>query len=160
MAISKIRKISSWTLIATTAILVIVVAIFLLGGDNPPLHGKMWYPKQLDLLMYWMYAIFGITLLVLLFFGLASFVNNLKTNPKKAFSGVLVVIGFVALFGITYTLGDATPIEKLGNSDATIEYNTPFWLKTVDMIIFSIYAMFILVLGAVIWGSVKNIFNK
>ncbi|GHV48514.1 hypothetical protein FACS1894181_04430 [Bacteroidia bacterium] len=160
MAVTRIRKISSWTLIIVTLVLLGIMGAFFAGGDNPPLNGKSWYPKNTDLLLYWTYIIFAITLVATLFFALLQFVNNFRHDPKKALLGLGVIIAFIALLFITYTIGSDDSIAKLASSEGSKAYNVPGWLKTADMLIYSIYAMFAVTLVAIVVGSVKNIFSK
>ncbi|MDR0995006.1 MAG: hypothetical protein LBL81_01800 [Tannerella sp.] len=159
MAVTKIRKISSTTLLVMAAILVVVLVVFLFGGTNPPLNGKMLYPKQTDLLLYWMYIMFGVTVAVALIFVIVQFANSFRAHPKKALGGLLVLVAFAALLIITYAIGDGTPMPEL-NKDATVAYNTSGWLKVADMMIYSIYAMFALTILAIIWGVARGAFRK
>jgi len=39
-------------------------------------------------------------------------------------------------------------------------YNTPFWLKTTDMWIYSSYILIILIVAAVVWGTIKKMMSK
>jgi hypothetical protein len=160
MAVSKIRKISSWTLIACTIVTLVVVALFFFGGDNEPLDGKMWYPKFTELVLTWTYIILGITIVATLLFAFVQFANTFKTDAKKALVSLGVLVLFVLLFVVTYLAGNGTPIDRLATSEATIPYNVPGWLKLMDMLLYSIYTMFAITLVAIIAGSVTKIFNK
>jgi hypothetical protein len=158
MAVTKIRKISSWTLIVTTIILLVVLGLFLTGGSNPPLNGKSWYPKQTDTLLYWGYIMFGITVLATIIFALLQFVQNFRNDPKKALLGLGVIVAFAALLFITYSMGSGEPMAWLATGSSAA-YNVPVWLKTADMLIYSIYAMFIMTFIAIVIGSIKNLFK-
>jgi hypothetical protein len=151
---------SSLTLVVTTIITIAVIGAFLLGGDNPPLRETLWFPKNTDIVLYWMYAILAITIFVVLVFVILQFFSNFKTDAKSALLGLGVIIAFIALFFITYTLGDPTSIPKLDFSASTASYNIPSWLKIADMFLYSIYIMFALTALAIIVGSVKKIFVK
>jgi|LSPZ01.1.fsa_nt_gi TRAP-type C4-dicarboxylate transport system permease small subunit len=159
MAVTKIRKISSWTLIFVTIVLLGVLGLFLFGGDNPPYGGKSWYPKNTDILLYWTYIILAITLVATVIFALLQFVNNFRTDAKKALVGLGVVVAFAALLFITYSIGSGESIARLASSSSAA-YNIPSWLKFADMMIFSIYAMFAVTLIAIVAGIVKNILTK
>jgi hypothetical protein len=159
MAVTKIRRISSWTLVFLTIVLIGVLGIFLFGGDNPPYGDKSWYPKNTDTLLYWTYIIFGITIIATVIFALLQFVNNLVTDVKKALLGLGVIIAFAALLLITYSIGNGEPMARLSGSSSAA-YNVPSWLKLADMLIYSIYAMFILTLIAIVGGIVKNLLVK
>ncbi|MDR0537595.1 MAG: hypothetical protein LBH04_06085 [Tannerellaceae bacterium] len=159
MAVTKIRQISSWTLILVTLVLLGILGLFLFGGDNPPYGGKSWYPKNTDILLYWTYTIFGLTLIATIIFALLQFINSFKADAKKALVGLGVIAGFAALLFITFSMGNEEPIAKLVNSTSAA-YNVPSWLKFADMMLFSIYAMFAFTLIAIVAGIVKNILTK
>ncbi|MDR2497603.1 MAG: hypothetical protein LBD21_10815 [Tannerellaceae bacterium] len=158
MAVTKIRKISSWTLVVTSVILLVVLGLFLTGGNNPPLNGKSWYPKQTDTLLYWGYVMFGLTVLATVIFALLQFVQNFRNDAKKALLGLGVIIAFAALLFITYSIGSGEPIARLATGSSA-SYNVPTWLKAADMLIYSIYAMFIMTFVAIVVGSIKNLFK-
>ena len=119
MAVTKIRKISSWTLLISSIISIIVLGMF--------------------------YAVW-------------QFLTLLKTNAKSAIMSLVVLVCFVAVLFITYTMGDATPLTGL-NADSQV-YNTPGWLKITDMWIMSTIVLLVLIVACVVWGSVKRIMGK
>ena len=158
MAVTKIRRISSWLLLACTAISLIILVLFFFGGDNEPYKGEMWYPIYMDLMLYWQYMLFGITIVVTLFLSLWQFAAKFKNDVKSALMGLGVMVLFVAMLFITYSMGDTTPVPVV-NSEAQA-YNTPFWLKFSDMFLYSTYIMLGLCIFAVCGGSVKKILKK
>ena len=83
MAITKIRKMSSWMLTGVIVISVIVFAMFYFGGVvDPAAENKE--PVNTSLLLYWCYTLFGVTLICLIRFGIMHFFSSLKTKPKAA----------------------------------------------------------------------------
>lgn len=156
MAITKIRKISSWTLLVLAVVSVIIFALFYFGGvvDSAAATPE---PTYTSVLLYWVYCMFGLAVAALVIFGLIQFVGKLKTNPKGAVTSLVVLVLFVALLFITYSIGSA---EKLPLGSSFSEYNTPFWLKLSDMWLFSIYALVVLALLGVIWGGVKTLMKR
>ena len=158
MAVTKIRRISSWILLLCTAISLIVLILFFFGGDNEPYKGEMWNPIYMDLMLYWQYLLFGITIVVTLFLSLWQFATKFKSDVKSALMGLGVMVLFVAMLFITYSMGDTTPVPVV-NSEAQA-YNTPFWLKFSDMFLYSTYIMLTLCILAVFGGSVKKILKK
>ena len=60
-------------------------------------------------------------------FAIWQFVNLLKVNPKSAVAALGVVVAFVAMLFITYSIGDGTPLQGL-NADSQ-KYNTEGWLQ-------------------------------
>lgn len=158
MAVTKIRKISSWVLILCTIITVVTLGLFFLGGDNEPYKGEMWNPKHVDLLLYWQYILFALTAFTTIALGLFQFASSFKNNPKGGLMGLIVILLFAGLLFITYTIGDTTPVNVL-NSEA-LKYNTPFWLKVTDMWLYSTYVLTVLVILAIAAGSIKRMLGK
>ncbi|MDR1403131.1 MAG: hypothetical protein LBJ60_05455 [Tannerellaceae bacterium] len=158
MAVSKIRKISSWVLILCTVITLVILGLFFFGGDNEPYKGEMWNPVYVDLLLYWQYILFAISAFAGVLFAAWQFTSSFKNDPKGGLMGLGVIVLFFAMLFLTYTFGSTTPVNVL-NSEAQA-YNVPFWLKITDMWLYSTYILTGLVILAVIAGSVKRIITK
>ncbi|MDR2389994.1 MAG: hypothetical protein LBD89_09475 [Tannerellaceae bacterium] len=138
--------------------MLVLIGLFFFGGDNEPYNGQ-WNPKYADTLLYWMYTLFGITLVATLFFAFVQFANNFRTDSKKALVGLAVIALFVILLFTTYSIGDGTPMSALAKPDVEA-YNTPVWLKLTDMFLYSIYIMAGLTILGIIIGSIKRFFTK
>ena len=157
MAGTKIRKLSSWTLLIISIISVIVLGIFFGGGvEDPSAEIKNYI--YTGLLLDWTYVVFAVTLVALAVLALWQFASVLKTNPKSALRSLIVVVLFALLLIITYSMGDGTPLTTLNADSQT--YNTPFWLKATDMWIQSSLVLFIAIILVVCAGTVKRILNK
>ena len=151
MAVTKIRKLSSWMLTGVIIVSVIVLAMFYLGGVvDPAAENKE--PVNTSLLLYWCYALFGVTMVCLVLFGIMQFFSTLKTKPKAALGSLVV------LLGVTYAMGDATPLPGINVDSA--QFNTAGWLKVSDMWIYSTYVLLGLSVLAMIAGSLKKVLNK
>ena len=90
--------------------------------------------------------------------ALWQFAGALRHDAKSALMSLLVLVLFVAMLGVTYSMGDATPLTGL-NADSQV-YNTAGWLKITDMWIYSTYILIALILIVAVLGSVKKILNK
>ncbi|MCD8263064.1 MAG: hypothetical protein LUD02_02025 [Tannerellaceae bacterium] len=157
MAVTKIRKISSWTLLAAAIISVVVMGIFYAGGVVNP-AAEMQEPIYTGLLIDWVYILFGATIISTFVFAVWQFIGLLKTNPKSATTSLGVLVVFAAIMFISYAIGDRTPLPII-NADSA-EYNTPGWLKITDMWIYTTYILIGLIILAVIAGTVKRVLNK
>ena len=157
MAVTKIRKVSSWTLLISCIISVVALIMFYTGGVVDP-AAEMKEPVYTGLLLNWTYILFGLTIASTVVLAALQFMGLLKHDAKSALMSLVVLVLFVALLGITYTLGDATPLTGL-NADSQA-YNTAGWLKITDMWIYSTYALIALIILAVIWGTVRKIMNR
>ena len=157
MAVTKIRKISSWTLWAVAAISVVVFGMLYAGGSVDPNADKL-EPVYTTELLYWGYTVLALTIISLLGFALFQFVTSLIENPKKALSGISVIVVFGALLGIAYAMGSEVPLSGL-NADSE-KFNIPGWLKVTDMWIYTMYVMGTLCILTTLGGSIFKIFNK
>jgi hypothetical protein len=154
MAVSKIRKISSIVFLATVAVTLVVMGMFLFGGQasgaemlqGPTIEGLS-QPKYLDLLINWAYILVGLTIFVLLCFAIWGFITGLKDNPKKAIGGLVALVLLVVLLLITYSMGSGDILNITGYSGP---HNVPTWLKLSDMMIYAVYTMIVINILAII----------
>ena len=158
MAVTKIRKISSWTLILTCVLSAAVLLLFFFGGDEPPLNGEWWYPTYTGELLTWGYLLLGLCAFCMLLFGFSQFALKFKENAKSSLMVLGVVATFVLLLFITYSMGDTTPLPNI-NSDSQ-KFNIPGWLKVTDMWIYSMYILIVLAAIAMVWGAVKKAISR
>ncbi|OAV69847.1 hypothetical protein Barb6XT_00266 [Bacteroidales bacterium Barb6XT] len=158
MAVTKIRKISSWTLLLSAVISIAVFVVFAVGGDDELYKNELWNPHYTGLLLNWIYILFGITIAALVVFALMQFATQFKHDTKGALLGLGVLVLFAVMLIVTHSLGSSDLLPII-NADSG-KHNVPFWLKITDMWIFSIYILTALTIAAVLWSSVKRIFNK
>lgn len=158
MAVTKIRKISSTILLILLAISVVVCGVFFLGGKTvEPETGNTNY-HQTGLLLFLMYGLGLLTLLITIVFSLISFAKGFKTNRKRAITNLTMILALVTILVITYVIGDGTPL--VGVHEDSLEFNTPGWLKTIDMCLYSIYALFGITIIALVAGAIRKAFVK
>ena len=120
MAVTKIRKMSSWTLLIVSLISIVVLGMFFGGGITNPGEEMKEYVYT-GLLLNWTSALFFVTIICMVLFAVWQFITLLKVNPKSALSALGVVVAFVAMLFITYSIGDGTPLQGL-NADSQ-KYN-------------------------------------
>lgn len=157
MAVTKIRKASSWTMLITALISVVIFLVFVFGGVKNP-GAEMEEPVYTGLLLNWTYFMFIITIVALLVFAIWHFGSQLSSSPKSAINAVLIIVGFAALFIITYAIGDPTPLQNLNADSQT--FNTPMWLKLTDMWLLSGVVLIILILAALVWGVIRKALDR
>ena len=83
MAVTKIRKISSWTLLISSIISIIVLGMFYAGGVVDP-AAEMKEPIYTGLLINWTSVLFFVTIISTMLFAVWQFLTLLKTNAKSA----------------------------------------------------------------------------
>ncbi len=150
MAVTKIHRTSRTSLIITMIVTIVVIALFLFGGQVAPedkIVPDMSQPVFTDFMLYWMYALLAITIVSLLLFAVMNFFKSLKTSPKKAMSGLFVLIAMAALLGVTYAIGSGDLLNMPGYDGSD---NNPGTLKMTDMFIYSMYVLLVLTIGAMI----------
>ena len=160
MAITKIRRVSNWTLYVVTFINLAMLALFFFGGVGEPVGTDLFKnPIYTGELLYWCYILLIICVVGMLLFGITQFASKFKTNPKAA----LVTLGiFVALGGLlvlAYVMGDGTPLTTHINEESQ-KFNVGFWLKVTDMWLYTMYALIVLSALAMFWGSIRKILSK
>ena len=131
MAVTKIRKMSSWTLLVVSLISIVVLGMFFGGGITNPGEEMKEYVYT-GLLLNWTTGLFFVTIVCMVLFAIWQF--------------------------ITYSIGDGTPLQGL-NADSQ-KYNTVGWLKITDMWINSSIVLMVLIIIAVVAGSVKKMLNR
>ncbi|MDR1454129.1 MAG: hypothetical protein LBJ01_00610 [Tannerella sp.] len=157
MAVTKIRKLSSWTLWAVALISVVVLGFFYLGGVEDP-NAELKAPIKTDWLLYWCYVVFAITIIALVILGLFQFASTVRAKPKSALASFGVLIVFAALLGLTYSMGDGTALPGINEDSA--KFNVPFWLKVTDMWIYCMFILLAICILAMIGGTVLKVFRK
>lgn len=157
MAVTKIRKISSWTLLISAIVSIVILGMFFAGGVVDP-AAEMKEPVYTGLLINWTSVLFFATIISTVLFAIWQFIGLLKTDAKAAIMSLVTLVCFAALLFITYTMGDATPLNGL-NADSQA-YNTAGWLKISDMWIMSTIALIVMIIACIFWGSIKRILGK
>ena len=118
---SKVSKIAFYIAMAVSVAL--IVLFFGVGFNNMETinNNDMRSPQFTDALLYWIYALTGIAVVLVLVFSLISFGKNFKDSPLGAVKGLLGVLLLVALFGVAYALASDAPIfvngKQLADSD-------------------------------------------
>lgn len=150
MAVTKIRKISSWTFLAAIIASLVVIGLFLVGGEvaaDKKLIADLYQPAYTDIMLYWAYVLLAATIVLLLIFAVVGFVQNMKHNRKGALGGLLVLVSLVALLVVTYSIGSVELLNIPGYEGTD---NNPATLKMTDMWIYSMYFMLVLSIIAII----------
>ena len=156
MAVTGIRKTSSYTFLALVAISVIVFALFLFGGSELDMKDNKVYAYT-DVLIYWTYALGILSVVTVVFFVVKDFIAELAASPSAALKKIAGPIALIVLLLVTYAIGDTTPLKL--NEEAQ-RFNAPFWLKFSDMWIYSVYVLLFLTIVAAIAGAVKSALNR
>lgn len=128
------KKILNIILIVFSAITLIILGLFIWGGDVP--NAKEWTPTYTSALLRWAYILFGIGIVCALAFPII----NLVTRPKQALKTVIGVLILGVFVLIAYALSDDTPMKLVGYSGPD---NVPSKLIMSDTLLFTTYIFFI-----------------
>ena len=129
-------KVSYYALYVMMALILVVLGLFFGVGYTNPV-GDYNAPEHTETLIYFMYAMFGVCVLVTVLGALVQFFALLRDNPKGAMKSLFVLALFLIVLGVSYAIAsDATLVMADGT-----EYTDVTWLKTTDMIIYSIYIL-------------------
>ena len=141
-------------------ILLLIVSIVLVGmiyiGPteeiiNEVSGDKSLVPGATDALIYWVYALLIATACVTIIFAVVKFVKNLISNPKGSIKTIVTLVAFVLIFIITWNLGSPDKISILGYEG---NQNEGFWAQLTDMIIYTCYTLFALVVLAIVGSRI------
>lgn len=152
-------RISYYTLYAMFAIILIVLALFYMGGDAtgdalvPGVDPEMWQPAQTNALLYLMYVLLGLAIAATIIGAIMQFGAALKDNPASAIKSLLGLVLLVVVLVIAWAIGDSTPLQIPGYSGTD---NVPFWLKLTDMFLYSIYILLFVTVVAIIVSGIKK----
>lgn len=156
MAVTKIRKISSLFFLVSILISIVVLGIYYGGGVvDPTVEAPE--PIYTDVLLYWLYVLLGLVLGLTVFFAVLQIVKLLKDDPKSGALSLGAIVLLVAMLLVARALGSDIPLNIPGYEGAE---NVPFWLKTTDMLLYSIYFMITVNVGFIVWGNVKRALGK
>ena len=155
----KIQNVSGTALLVMLLLSVVVVAMFFLGGETPMeqrlvADTSLSEPAQTDLLIYWMYILFGVTVAVTLVAALYQLVTGFIDSPKTTLKSLLGVVLLVVIMIVSWAIGSGEPLVIPGYEGTE---NVPFWLKLTDMFLYTIYILMgITVLLIVGFGITKK----
>lgn len=147
-----LEKISGLTVLLLGLVSVVLVTLIYVGGNDTPLmvgEDSLTNPVFTDPLLYWSYFLLVLTLGITVLLTLVGFVKQLIENPVAAIKSLIPLILFALVFVVSWFLGSGEKISIIGYEGTE---NEGFWAKFSDMLIFSIYALFI-ALGATIIGA-------
>lgn len=139
----RIQKVSGGVLGVLLVVTLVVLCLFFFGGETPEDERlvadlSLAEPAYTDVLMGWMYVLFGLAGVVSLAGVLYKFVARCLVAPHSALrslSGVVLLVGVLAL---SWFLGSDRPLDMPGYDGTE---NVAFWLKTADMFLYSIYIL-------------------
>jgi hypothetical protein len=106
-------------------------------------------PMMTDVVIYWLYILFGVAIVVSIALALVKFVKSLISNPVSALKSLIPIALFGAVFLISFLAGSGEKMSIIGYEGTQ---NEGTWAQLADMFIYSIYTLFVVIL-VTIFGS-------
>ena len=135
---------------------IIFIVMFFCGGSNGSLEVAgdfLDIPRFTDAFLIWNYILFGLVVLITLCVVVVEFVNNWKTNRKKAYATLGIVLGFLALACLCWFLGSPEEIHIIGYEGTD---NVGPWAQLSDAVIYACYILIVATLGTMLWGYIHT----
>ena len=150
-----LSRITSIIAIVLLAVSIVLVGLVYLGGSSETIVNaggdSLNVPKFTDALIYWCYALLIATACVMIGFAILKFVKNFIVNPKGGIKTIIILVAFVLIFVIAWFAGSPDKVTIFGYEG---NQNVGFWAQLTDMVIYTTYTLFALLILAIIGGAV------
>lgn len=154
-----VQRLSTFVILFFGIISVVLVALIYFGGNAESLtvgEETLTVPKFTDALLYWSYFLAVLTIAITLILTVIAFIRQLIETPAAAIKTLIPMALFALVFVVSWFLGSAEKIDIIGYEGTE---NVGFWAQFSDMLIFSIYALFVAlaltIVGSGIYKSLK-----
>jgi len=154
----KIANIALWIGIVVT---VIVAAAFFLGGETTGVTStgaETTVPAQMDILLYWMYAIVAIGVILLLVFACKTLATMFQTDSKAAIKSIVTVAAFIILMIVCYVASPEKEFTRIVNGET--EVYSEATMKMIDMWLYSFYVLIGATIVLVLAFGAKRLISK
>lgn len=154
-----VERISGISVLFLGLVSVFLVILMYVGGNAESImvgEDALTVPKFTDPLLYWSYFLLVLTLGITLLLTMIGFIKKLIENPASAIKTLVPLIIFALVFVISWFLGSADKISIIGYEGTD---NQGFWAQFSDMLIFSIYALFIGLMLTIVGSGVYRKFK-
>lgn len=154
------EKISSIVLAVLVAIAAIVCVLFCVGGSEEAIYSGEAFdaPNYTGAVLNVVYVFLGLAILATVVSAILSFFVKLKNDHRSAYTSVAMIVALSLLCGITYAIGDGTPLN-MPNYDGN--ENVEGSLKLADMCLYSIYTLLVLAALAALFNvTIAKSINK
>ena len=131
-----LKNLSRIVLYVLCAITIAITLLFFLGGDVDP-NADYVEPVYTNAMINLMYACFFITAILAAASALWQFVIKLSSNKGSAIKTIVSIGLTVLVLAVTYFLSSGQEITLLGTGEVVDEQT----VRTVDMMIYTIYTM-------------------
>ena len=155
------KKIASIALWAGLAISLIVTFLFFLGGETTATTStgqEVTAPANLDMLLYWTYAIVAVGVVLLLVFACKTLATMFQTDAKAAIKSLVTVIAFFVVMIVCYVASPEVEFSRVVNGE--VETYSQSTMKMIDMWLYSNYFFIGATVVLIIFFAVKRLIVK
>jgi len=153
LSLNKISTVALW--LCMTVTLVLSIGFFWVYFTQQTIDRES---SEVSALLSWLFSLLILTVSTGLIFSLFSFIRQWKNNPRKVKRSLIIMFIWGLLLLIAWILGNGNPLPLIGYKG---NENTYFWLKLIDMWLYSIYTLmgigFIALFGGIIWSYFKKL---
>jgi hypothetical protein len=103
-------------------------------------------PLLTDAIIYWVYALFGIAIVVSIVAALGQFVKSLISNPASAIKSLIPILLFAGIFVVSYIMGSGEKMNIIGYEGTQ---NEGTWAQIADMFLYTVYTLIVLIILAI-----------
>lgn len=149
-----LKRISTLTVLILGIISVVLVALIYFGGNAESImvgEDSLTVPKFTDALLYWTYFLVVLTVAITLLLTLVGFVKKFIESPVSAFKTLIPFALFALIFIVSWLLGSPDKISIIGYEGTE---NVGFWAQFSDMMIFSIYTLFVAIIVTIVGSGI------
>ncbi len=146
----KIAKIANVVMYVLLLFAIVFTVLTLAGGTVEGDTNET--PVFLDTVLNYTYILFVIGLGLAIIFEIYHVITN-PANAKRS----LISLGFIAVvIGVSYLMSDGTPMKIIGYEGSD---NVPSMLIMTDVGLFVFYILFVITLGAILYGEISKFFK-
>ncbi len=155
------KNISKIALVIGLVVSLIVLILYFVGGDTTALTStgqETTAPKNIDLMLYWIYITVAIGVILLLIFAIKTVLTMFQTDPKEAIKSVVTVAAFFVLMIVCYVISPEKEFSRIVNGE--VETFSESTMKMIDMWLYSIYFLLAATVVLVVLFAVKRFISK
>lgn len=108
-------------------------------------------PLLTDVILYWTYVLFIVAIVVTIGFAIFKFAKSVISNPVSALKSLIPIIGFAAIFVVSFMLGSGERMSIIGYEGTQ---NEGIWAQVTEMFLYTIYTLFVLLIVAIFGARV------
>lgn len=156
------KKISTITLWIAFVVTIVLTVMFFAVGEwvEVPLstQGTTEVSPHLDLFLYWAYVIAGLGIATLVIFAIVQLIRMFQMDVKGALQTLSTFIIFAVLLVACYFASPEKEFSKIVNGE-TLAF-TETTMKSIDMWLYSIYALLAATIIFILGFGAKKLISK